>query len=93
MATTYSGPSAHDMIQNHTLAKEIIARSNDPGPVLDASELALLKRFVADPSSKDEMLKDLGMKNLAGSKLVPKPRARAAWSATLLPSRQPVSRS
>lgn len=68
MATTYSGPSAHDMIQSHTLAKEIIARSNDAAPVLDASELSLLKRFIADPSSKDEMLKDLDMTDPAGSK-------------------------
>ncbi|OBT51820.1 hypothetical protein VE04_08034, partial [Pseudogymnoascus sp. 24MN13] len=86
MATTYSGPSAHEMIQSHTLAKEIVARSNDPAPVLDPSELALLKRFVTNSPSKNEILKDLDTTDPARGQPVPNPRTRAAWSATLLPS-------
>src|SRR5947209_4911168 len=61
MATTYSGPSGQGMLQNHTFAQEVIARANDPAPVLDANELALLKRFILKPSSKDEILKERGL--------------------------------
>ncbi len=68
MATTYTGPSAREMIQSHTLAKEIIARSNDPEPVLDPTELARLKRFVEVPSSKNEILKDLDMEDQEGDR-------------------------
>ncbi|KAG4418508.1 hypothetical protein IFR04_008402 [Cadophora malorum] len=52
--TAYTGPSAREMFDTHTLSKEIIARANDPEPVLDASELALLKRYVNAPEAKDK---------------------------------------
>ncbi|KAK1993164.1 hypothetical protein LX36DRAFT_661753 [Colletotrichum falcatum] len=50
MTTTYTGPSAAEMLANHTLGKEIISRNNDAEPVLDSEELALLEQFVNDPS-------------------------------------------
>lgn len=59
-ATTYTGPSAREMFESHTLSKEIIARADDAEPVLDASELALLKRYVTAPESKAEILEELG---------------------------------
>ncbi|KAH6721308.1 hypothetical protein BKA61DRAFT_155282 [Leptodontidium sp. MPI-SDFR-AT-0119] len=59
-ATTYTGPSAREMFESHTLSKEIIARADDAEPVLDASELALLKRYVTAPESKTEILEELG---------------------------------
>ncbi|KAH7369869.1 hypothetical protein BKA65DRAFT_6755 [Rhexocercosporidium sp. MPI-PUGE-AT-0058] len=58
-ATAYSGPSAREMFETHTLSKEIIARANDTEPILDASELALLKRYVTAPESKVEILKEI----------------------------------
>lgn len=55
---TYTGPSVGQMLKNHTLAHEIITRHDGPQheSVLDDSELRLLQRFCADPSSKDEIL-------------------------------------
>ncbi|KAK2052575.1 hypothetical protein LY76DRAFT_526408 [Colletotrichum caudatum] len=61
MATTYTGPSAADMLANHTLAKEIIARNNDSEPVLDTNELALLEQFVNDPSQSSAILESKGL--------------------------------
>ncbi|PVH88041.1 hypothetical protein DL98DRAFT_566414 [Cadophora sp. DSE1049] len=58
--TAYTGPSAREMFESHTLSKEIISRANDSEPVLDASELALLKRFVTAPETKSDILKELG---------------------------------
>ncbi|KAK0113688.1 hypothetical protein ONS95_013936 [Cadophora gregata] len=59
-ATAYTGPSAREMFESHTLSKEIIARAKDPEPVLDESELALLKRYVTAPETKSEILRELG---------------------------------
>ena len=58
--TAYTGPSAREMFDTHTLSKEIISRANDSEPVLDASELALLKRYVKGPEAKVDILKGLG---------------------------------
>ena len=58
--TAYTGPSAREMFDTDTLSKEIIARANDPETVLDASELALLKRYVNAPEAKVDTLKELG---------------------------------
>ena len=61
MPAEYTGPTVATMVRTHTLAAEIIARHNDPCSVLDNSELRLLRRFVADPSTKDEILHDRGI--------------------------------
>ena len=57
----YTGPMPGEMIRSHTLAAEIIARHNDPCPILDSSELTLLRRFCADPSAKEAVLRDRDM--------------------------------
>ncbi|KAK1973500.1 hypothetical protein LZ30DRAFT_787767 [Colletotrichum cereale] len=58
MATIYTGPSAADMLAKRTLAKVIIARNNDPEPVLDTDELALLERFdlPAEPKNSGSLV-------------------------------------
>ncbi|KAI8300321.1 hypothetical protein K4K61_009839 [Colletotrichum sp. SAR11_59] len=57
----YTGPSPRHMIDTHTLAQEIINRNNDPCPILDEDELALLSQFVADPSKAGALLKARGL--------------------------------
>ncbi|GKT53743.1 hypothetical protein ColTof4_05907 [Colletotrichum tofieldiae] len=57
----YTGPSPRDMIESHTLAQEIIARNNDPCPILDSDELALLSQFVAEPSQARALLEARGL--------------------------------
>lgn len=47
---TYSGPPVREMLATHTLAREIINRHDDPCPILDGSELELLKDYVMDTS-------------------------------------------
>ncbi|KAG4439393.1 hypothetical protein IFR05_005142 [Cadophora sp. M221] len=71
-ATTYTGPSAREMFESHTLSKEIIARADDAEPVLDASELVLLKRYVTALESKTEILKELGCVDSDGTFLTSK---------------------
>ena len=44
-----------------TLAAEIIARHNGACPILDSSELELLRRFCAGPSAKEVVLRDRDM--------------------------------
>ncbi|KAL0937295.1 uncharacterized protein CTRU02_207026 [Colletotrichum truncatum] len=61
MATTYNGPSAAELLANHTLAKEIIERNDGPEPVLDSNELALLEQFVNDPSKANAILESKGL--------------------------------
>jgi hypothetical protein len=46
---------------SHTLAAEIIARHNDACPIFDSRELELLRRFCADPSAKEAVLRDRDM--------------------------------
>ncbi|KAM0271655.1 hypothetical protein ACHAQH_008990 [Verticillium albo-atrum] len=65
MSTTYTGPSGAEMMANHTTAQEIIARNNDPGPVLDSDELTLLEHFVKDPSQAKTILESKGYTNEA----------------------------
>ncbi|KAH8658218.1 hypothetical protein BX600DRAFT_63987 [Xylariales sp. PMI_506] len=57
----YTGPRPREMIANHTLAKEIIERHNDPCPILDDHEIAFLGEFVADPSQRTEILEKRGL--------------------------------
>ncbi|KAI8251548.1 hypothetical protein K4K58_008693 [Colletotrichum sp. SAR11_239] len=57
----YTGPSPRHMIDTHTLAQEIIKRNNDPCPILDEDELALLSQFVADPSQAGALLRARGL--------------------------------
>lgn len=64
--TAYTGPSAREMFDTHTLSKEIISRANDPEPVLDASELVLLKRYVNAPEAKVDILQELGLVDADG---------------------------
>lgn len=46
---------------SHTLAAEIISRHNDACPILDSRELELLRRFCADPSAKEVILRGRDM--------------------------------
>lgn len=62
----YTGPMPSEMIRLHTLAAEIIGRHNDACPILDPSELTLLRRFCADPSAKEAILRDRDMLDDAG---------------------------
>ncbi|KAL0930854.1 uncharacterized protein CTRU02_213589 [Colletotrichum truncatum] len=57
----YTGPSPRHMIDTHTLAQEIINRNNDPCPILDEDELALLSQFVANPSQAGALLDARGL--------------------------------
>ncbi|KAK1761519.1 hypothetical protein QBC47DRAFT_409529 [Echria macrotheca] len=50
-SSEYTGPSVPEMLKTHTLAKEIIARHNDPCPILDDQEILKLRGFVQDPVS------------------------------------------
>ncbi len=72
--TRYNGPSAREMIETHTLAQEIIARADDTEPVLDADELALLKRFLAGPESKVALLNERDIVGDQGDDVVAKAR-------------------
>jgi hypothetical protein len=65
----WTGPSVKEMVAGHTLAKEIISRHNDPCPVFDASELAILRRFVADPTQAAAILREAGMADAEGEAL------------------------
>ncbi|KAH7018609.1 uncharacterized protein B0I36DRAFT_336271 [Microdochium trichocladiopsis] len=60
----YTGPSVGTMLQNHTLAREIIARNNDPCPILDNDELKLLGAFVANPAIAQTTAKDIRSINI-----------------------------
>jgi hypothetical protein len=55
-SNVYTGPSVPEMLANHTLAQEIIARHNDPCPILDDDELSLLQQFIAKPSEARSIL-------------------------------------
>lgn len=59
----YTGPSVPDMIRDKTLAENIIKYHNHPtsDSMLDESNLALLQRFVEDPSNRDQILRDEGI--------------------------------
>lgn len=60
---TYTGPSVHDMISTHTLAENIIKY----GPqILDNENMALLKRFVMDPESREQILTDIHIEDVDG---------------------------
>ena len=61
MTTTYTGPSVREMLESPTMALEIIARANNPQPVLGDKELAILRRFCMDTSSKDKILEEIDM--------------------------------
>lgn len=59
----YSGPSVHDMISTHTLAQNIIKYNSQ---ILDDDNMALLKRFVNDPGSRDQILSDIHIEDVPG---------------------------
>jgi hypothetical protein len=65
----WSGPSTKEMIATHTLAKEIIARHNDPCPVFDDSEILKLRRFVQDPSQAGNLLQEFGLQDAEGNEV------------------------
>lgn len=56
--STYTGPSAREMLDSHTLAKETIERANGPlhERIFDDAGLSRLRRWCADPSSKQKLL-------------------------------------
>lgn len=62
----WTGPSPRDMITSHTLAEEIINRHDDACPVLGPSELVLLQRFVNNPATRNEILRDCNMEDDEG---------------------------
>lgn len=47
----YTGPSAPEMIQSHTLAKEIMARHGSDQAVFDEENIVMLRAFIADPTA------------------------------------------
>lgn len=65
----WTGPSVKDMIASHTLAENIIKYHHEPCPVFDSSELVLLRRFVNEPSSRDQILRDCNMVDVEGGEL------------------------
>lgn len=60
---SYTGPSVHDMISTHTLAQNIIKYNSQ---ILDDENMALLKRFVMDPDSREAILKEVHIENVEG---------------------------
>jgi hypothetical protein len=64
----WTGPSAASMLQTHTLAHEIIARHDDPCPVLDGSELALLQDYIgmSDENGSEALLQQHAKETEAG---------------------------
>lgn len=62
----WAGPTVKEMIESHTLAHEIITRHNDLCPVLDPSELRILRQFILDPISHDKILRDHDMMDTPG---------------------------
>ena len=62
----YTGPSVKEMLATHSLTNEIIARHNDPCPILGPSELILLHRYVDNPSQRLEILRGVGMLDAEG---------------------------
>ena len=64
---------------SHTLAAEIIARHNGACPILDFSKLELLRRFCADPSAKEVVLRDRDMLDETGG--WPRKKAQSAHSS------------
>lgn len=70
MAAIYSGPDAREMLDSHTLAKEIIERADGPlhNRILDDNGMAYLRRWCADPSSQEQILVDEGVIDAPGDK-------------------------
>jgi hypothetical protein len=57
----WTGPSTREMIDTHTLAREVINRHNDPCPVFDDFEILKLRRFVQDPTQRLQLLAEFDM--------------------------------
>ena len=68
-STKYDGPSAREMIDTHTLAKEVIARHNEACPIFDDYCILELRRFVQDPDSAQDFLRERDMIDEDGAKL------------------------
>lgn len=79
-SNVYTGPMPKEMIANHTLAKEIINRHNDPCPILDDDEIKLLQKFVTDPSAAKAILKERGLEDEADGE----PGAKVKESGSLV---------
>lgn len=62
-AKPYTGPSVPDMIRDKTLAENIITYHNHPtsDSILDDDNLKMLRRFVEDPSKREQILSDEGI--------------------------------
>jgi hypothetical protein len=62
-AKPYTGPSGADMVRDKTLAENIIKYHDHPTSdnILDDDNLDLIQRFVEDPSTRDQILKDEGI--------------------------------
>lgn len=65
----YNGPSVNEMLQNHTLAKEIIARANGAlsQRILDDKELLLLRRWSTGTSTPEQILAEENIEPCTGT--------------------------
>lgn len=59
----YTGPSVPEMIRDKSLAENIVKYHDHPASdsILDDDNLALLQRFVTDPSRREQILRDEGI--------------------------------
>jgi len=55
----WTGPTVRQMVDTHTLAKEVIDRHNDPCPVFDDKAILQLRRFVQDPAQVEKLIQEL----------------------------------
>jgi hypothetical protein len=67
-AKPYTGPSVPDMIRDKTLAENIITYHNHPtsDSILDDDNLNMLRRFVEDPSKREQILRLMRCGRMAG---------------------------
>lgn len=72
MAATepYSGPSVREMLDNHTFAKEVIARANGPESqrIFDDERLSLLRRWCVEPEAAGRLLAEEDLVDGPGDK-------------------------
>jgi hypothetical protein len=72
MAATeqYSGPSAREMLDSHTFAQEVIARSKGPESqrIFDDKQLDLLRRWCTDPASAERIFAEENLSDTPGDR-------------------------
>ena len=84
MAATepYSGPSAREMLDRHTFAKEVISRAKGPESqrIFDDEQLVLLRRWCTDPALAEKILAEEDLADAPGDK----PGAKAIEKGSLV---------